>query len=199
MITLSKKRSAGVASQQETMDEDVRWIRAARTDIEQFATLYERYFQGVYQYCLRRVKVQEEAEDLTSQVFIQALTHLQDYRGGTVAAWLFQIAHNMVISYFRRNRLNISLEANDTELLSDAVDPLDSLIQGETQDILRTLVATLPDVQQELLALKISGRLTSREIAEMYGKNPNTVRVTLYRMIDHLRKQYQQIVGELTK
>jgi len=78
-------------------------LARARADPAQFAPLYARYFPRVYRYCLRRVGDPTEAEDLTSAIFTGALAGLGGYRGGSFAAWLFQIAHHAVVSQ-RRTR-----------------------------------------------------------------------------------------------
>jgi RNA polymerase sigma-70 factor (ECF subfamily) len=69
-------------------------LAQARSDPAGFAPIYERYFPRVYQYCLRRVQQPLDAEDLAGLVFIRAMAGLREYRGGSVAAWLFRIAPN---------------------------------------------------------------------------------------------------------
>jgi RNA polymerase sigma-70 factor (ECF subfamily) len=78
--------------------------RAQRGDAEAFSQLYEQYFPRVYSYVLRHVSQPEVAQDLTSDVFLRAMEHLDSYRFQDVpfASWLYRIAHNRVIDHYRR-------------------------------------------------------------------------------------------------
>ena len=90
--------------------EERQFMEQARTELNAFSPLYEAYCQRIYAYCLRRTGQPEEAEDLTSLVFTRALTGLNGYRGGSVAAWLFQIAHNAVANHLRDRPARLSFE-----------------------------------------------------------------------------------------
>jgi RNA polymerase sigma-70 factor (ECF subfamily) len=171
--------------------DDTRILLAARADLTQFAPLYERYFARIYGYCLRRVENAEAAEDLTSLIFTRALTGLYEYKGGSVPAWLFRIAHNAVANHYRSRREHISLERSEIDLLDDSEAPTESIEQAEQQQAIRRLVAALPDREQELLALKLDGELTAEEIGVVLGKKPGAVRVELHRIIKRLRTQYE--------
>src|SRR4051794_31143405 len=96
-------RCEGVAGEEADL------LRAARTDASAFAPLYERYFPRIYAYCLRRAGA-AMAEDLSSQIFTRALANLRTYRGGSVGAWLFRIAHNTVVNYLRDRRIQAPLD-----------------------------------------------------------------------------------------
>lgn len=167
-------------------------VRMACADISAFAPLYEKYFSRIYAYCLRRVENQHDAEDLTSSIFIQAVANLARFRGGSFAAWLFQIAHNAVINQRRTKFTQISLDSDQFEIPTTAPEPIDTLIADEQQALLKKLLNTLPEEQQDLLALKLVGELSSKEIGAVVGKSANAVRVELHRIIKQLREQYWQ-------
>src|SRR5579885_2275763 len=84
--------------------EETALLACARSNPACFAPIYERYVPRIYRYCLRRVGRPDVAEDLTSVTFTKALLGLRDYRGGSVAAWLFRIAHNVVANHLRDRR-----------------------------------------------------------------------------------------------
>ena len=79
-------------------------IEAAQADPARFVDLYERHFHRVYAYVARRAASRAEAEDITSEVFEQALTNLRKYewRGVPFLAWLFRIAANALADRWRR-------------------------------------------------------------------------------------------------
>lgn len=168
-------------------------MQAAIHDLAQFAPIYEQYFGRIYRYCVRRVGAVEEAEDLTSVIFTRALVSIEGYRGGSVAAWLFQIAHNAVVNHLRSRRTHLSIEEAELDLVADNPAPLENMMRDETQQALRDLVATLSDEQQNLLALKMVAGLSAAEIGQVIGKNAGAVRVELHRIISRLRAQYDEL------
>ena len=90
-------------------------IEAAQRDPARFAELYENNFERVYAYVARRVGNRAEAEDLTSEVFHQALANLQrfEWRGIPFAAWLFRIAANLISERCQRCLLYTSPSPRD--------------------------------------------------------------------------------------
>src|SRR5579883_2407674 len=78
-------------------------VEAAKQDSHAFALLYDRYVERVYRYCYRRLGSHADAEDTTSQTFHRALEAIASYevRGAPFEAWLFRIAHNLVVDRSR--------------------------------------------------------------------------------------------------
>lgn len=171
-------------------EDEIRIMRAAQRDPSLFAPLYERYFDRIYAYCLRRTSNAQEAEDLTSQVFTRVLTALQSYRGGMVAAWLFQIAHNIVINHYRGRRPILSLDDLDLSGDDEGESALEQIARAEEGRVLQQLIAALPDDHRTLLSLAIDAGLNSYEIGAALGKNPTTVRVQIHRIIKQLRERF---------
>lgn len=170
-------------------------LARARADPALFAPLYARYFPRIYRYCLRRVGDPTEAEDLTSAIFTRTLAGLDGYRGGSFAAWLFQVAHHAVVSH-RRTRDTahatlLALVATASRAPNAEEEAMAQLVAVEQHARLTRVIAALPDEQQELLALKLSGQLTAREIGTVLGKSEGAVRVALHRLIRQLRIAYE--------
>ena len=185
----------GAAAPDTAAETERHQMALARRDPAAFAPIYEQYFPRIYGYCLRRVSTPQEAEDLTSQVFTRALAGLDGYRGGSVAAWLFRIAHNAVLNQRRARRPAISLDESVFEVADDAPAPFEIVAQREAQAAVRALVQDLPDDQQNLLALKLVAGLSSPEIGAVLGKSPGAVRVELHRIIRALRAAFEAAHG----
>lgn len=175
-----------------SVDEDTALMLAAQRDPAYFARIYERYFQRIYGYCVRNVNNAYEAEDLASQVFVQAFRNISYYRGGSVAAWLFRIAYGTVANYYRQSRPEVAFDDHLPEMVGENVEPLDNIMRSEIHYTLRGLIDTLPADDRQLLTLKIDGELSSQEIGELLGKNPGAVRTQLHRIIKRIRHLYQQ-------
>src|SRR4051812_24008500 len=86
--------------------------RATRRDAAAFGLLYESHLDRVYRYVYYRVGSTAEAEDLTEQVFLKAWEAIGRYeaRGVPFIAWLYRLAHNLVIDHYRAKRPTMPLE-----------------------------------------------------------------------------------------
>lgn len=162
-----------------------------------FESLYERYVERIYNYCLRRVGQPQEAEDLASLVFTRAWASLDTYRGGSEAAWLFKIAHNAVANHLRGRKPQVSLEllvatGGSDFLAGPGEETLERLIRQENRAELAALLETLPADQRELLALSVAGGLTAKEVGEVLGKSEAAVWMALHRIIRRLRASYER-------
>ncbi|HLU09524.1 MAG TPA: RNA polymerase sigma factor [Oceanobacillus sp.] len=162
-------------------------LRSARHDLNLFAPLYERYVDRIYAYCLRRVNSASDAEDLTSLIFTRAMNGIHDYRGGSVAAWLFRIAHNTVVNHYRDKKPQLPLPDDVDEAFESTL--IDDLLSAEEQRTAIRLVSTLPPESQNLIWLRVNG-LNSSEIGEVVGKSAGAVRTELYRLFKNLRAQF---------
>jgi RNA polymerase sigma-70 factor, ECF subfamily len=180
---------AGVAprSRADEGDPDAVLVVAARAEAGRFVALYERYFGPVHRYVRMRVPERAASEDITSDVFLTALSKLGEFRGnGSFAAWLFRIAQNAVRDELRRRHT-----AEDESALALLVDPRPGPeAQALRNDRLRGLLVVLSREQQDLIALRYGAGLRCSEIAEVLGKTPAAVRVQLHRTLAELRRRY---------
>lgn len=159
-----------------------------RADREQFAMLYDQYSALIYRYCLARLGSHERAEDATHQVFVRALEAFDRYQDtDRERAWLFTIAHNVVLNETARRTAD-SLEATgDAEELTDpSTSPETQALAATEQQALRDAIAQLPADHRQALELRIAG-LTGREIATEMGRSPDAVKMLHLRAIDRLR------------
>ncbi len=171
-------------------EEEIGLIQAAQTDSRQFALLYERYRHRVYSYLRLRVGA-AEAEDLTQQVFLQALAALPRYCPRLpFGAWLFRIAGNAVIDQGRRRHTVPweMLPANQQPVAAD--DPEAHLLRDEARTHLRVLFTALDPSTHELLLLRFAGRLTAREIAPVVGISEAAVHKRISRALHRLKEHY---------
>lgn len=114
-------------------DDDATLVALAQEDPRAFGLIYDRYAERVYRYCYRRLGTREAAEDATSVVFVNALAALPRYRErGSLASWLFAIAHRAVIDAYRRHEVVTSLQ-DDEERIDLGPSPEETVLARETQ------------------------------------------------------------------
>lgn len=161
----------------------------ARRDPAAFASLYERHVERVFRYLRARGAPEELAADLTATTFERALVHIDRYRPGPAgfAPWLLRIAKNAYIDAGRRSRPTAHLIEADL-LVAGGPSPEDAAIASEERRWLIALLARLPDVQQDALALRFAVGLSSREIGDVIGKSEDATKKLLTRALAALRE-----------
>ena len=169
--------------------DDPALIEQARHNSDAFAALYRLYLTPVYRYLYSRLGSVHDAEDITTQVFIDALEGLSAnrYRAGVCfSAWLFTIARRRLVDFYRQHPTTSLGEIQSTEPgLLAALEKSDNLKR------LAHLLAQLDEEKQELLRLRFSALLGFAEIALLEGKSEAAVKMALYRTLDWLREHWE--------
>ncbi len=169
-------------------DEESLVRRAQHRDQEAFAQLYEEHFDKIYRYVTFKIGNKTEAEDMTQQVFLNALQSISSFKwkGVPFSAWLFRIAHNQVVDYFRsKKRTTVPL---DESLASNDNNP--QLVAEQRLDIEQLLLATkqLTEAQREVISLRFAGELPIAQVAKTMGKSQGAVKALQHSAIVALRK-----------
>jgi RNA polymerase sigma-70 factor, ECF subfamily len=165
-------------------------IEAAQRDPARFADLYENNFERVYAYIVRRVGNRAETEDLTSEVFHQALANLKrfEWRGIPFAAWLFRIAANLISDRWQRSGREVADESG----LIDSVQVSPAEIEEvERRATLFRLVNTLPDEQQRVVVLRFVEQKSIKEVAQQIRKTEGAVKQLQFRALSSLRARME--------
>jgi len=141
------------------------------------AGLFEEYYDRLARYANARIGDQREAEDLASEVFVRALKSLDSFeeRGLPMGAWLFKIAHNMVVDYHRRNSQKRTVDLESVELEADD-DPAAEAERKLEMERVRQAMKDLSEDQREVLRLRFYGGLSSAEVGAMMSKSDGAVR-----------------------
>lgn len=163
--------------------------RARNGDAAAFGEIYDTHVDSVYRYLLYRVREPSDAEDLTSEVFTRAFANVHRYRwqGKSFLAWLYTIARNAVTDRRRRDRPTVELD-NAHGLAEEGPTAHDRAVLGEEVDALRGAVKHLTGEQQEVLVLRFVDDLSSREVADILGKNEGAIRALQFRALGRLRR-----------
>lgn len=162
-------------------------IEKAKKSLDAFDQLYEFYLPKIYGYLLNRTADKDLAEDITSQTFIKAMTKIKTYKdqGKTFGAWLYGIAHNNLIDYFRKHKAGTIFDMNQLESESSAER---SAEQSETKLVVLKAMSDLPEQYQEILSLRFFEELSNEEIAEIIGSKKENVALKVHRSLKALQK-----------
>ncbi len=159
-----------------------------------FLGYYQQYRNKIYTYLFYRVGFHcEIAEDLAQDVFVKAFDHFQNFdesKGG-FQAWIYRIAHNHLVNYYRDSKRVESLEnafklADLTDIVGEVSDRL------EAERILATMALLTTD-DRELLFLHFRQELGNKQLATVLNKPEGAVRTALSRAKANLRQIYIKI------
>lgn len=163
--------------------------RAIRGDQVAFTALYDQHHDRIYRHITYRVRHIEDAEDLTQQVFLQAWRALGRYRqtGSPFIAWLLTIAHNVIVSFYRRSKTAYSLEVDVPEPAAEAGMESFAEVRLEGERVRQAIGLLKPD-QQQVLVMRFLEHFEYRDIARAIGKTEGNVRVIQHRALHELRR-----------
>ena len=160
-------------------------VEAAQKDPARFAELYELNFERVYAYIVRRVQDRTETEDLTAEVFHQALANIQrfEWRGIPFAAWLFRIAANLILDRWQQSGREI---ADDDVVEGAQVSPAE-IEEVERRTTLFRLVDALPAEQKRVIVLRFVDQKSVKEVAKEMCRTEGAVKQLQFRALSTLR------------
>jgi RNA polymerase sigma-70 factor (ECF subfamily) len=168
-------------------------IEAAQNDPSRFAELYENNFHRVYAFVARRVNDRDEAQDVTAEVFHQALKNLGrfQWRGVPFAAWLLRIATNALADRWQRASRGIEVQAEDS-LEERAESDAGNTAELERHAMLFELVDRLPADQRTVVLRRFVDQKSIREIAQELGRSEGAVKQLQFRALETLRGQVRK-------
>lgn len=168
--------------------------RLKRQDAEALGAIYDRYVTSIYRYVYLKVPTQQDAEDVTSDVFLKLWNYSQSSENDilNVRALLYQIARTTVVDFYRR-RARTDEVPNDESLLENIPDERQqSFFQELDTDLAVTDVEKalrqMKDEYREVITLRYIEQLSTQEIAEVLGKSKGAVRVLLMRALNVARE-----------
>ncbi len=173
----------------QVQDEESLVQRAKQGDETAFAQLYEEYFDKIYRYVTIRMGDKMEAEDITQQVFLNAIKAISSFKwkGVPFSAWLFRIAHNQVVDYLRKSKKRVLAPLQESLVASNS-DPQE--IFERKLDIERLTLATkkLTPAQQEVISLRFAAEMSVAQAAKVMGRSEGAVKALQHSAVVALRK-----------
>ena len=165
------------------MHSEQQLVEAAQRDPRRFAELYDAYFDRIYAYAVMRVRDREAAQDITSEVFHQALKNLPkfEWRGMPFSAWLYRIASNAIVDRAAANARESGAEQ------VDCGDQDTGIEEVEQRAAIHGLLRDLPDDQQRVIKMRFVEDCSIREIAKELSRSEGAVKQLQFRALQNLR------------
>ncbi|HWO94444.1 MAG TPA: sigma-70 family RNA polymerase sigma factor [Dehalococcoidia bacterium] len=163
--------------------------RAQAYDADALSTIYETYYPRLYNYCRLQLGDAHLAEDVTSDVLLQVLEALREYRfrGTPFAAWVFRIARNRLIDHHRRSNRRPQVELSDV-LPSQSDGPPAITERAQEYESVRAAIGHLTEEQRQVIILKFVEDLDNSAIAQVLGRSLGAVKSLQHRALVSLRK-----------
>ena len=171
-------------------------VRSQSGEADAFGELYDLYIDQIYRYIAFRVS-DEDKEDLTELAFLKAWESIREYRKGAspFSSWLFKIAHNIIVDYYRVTQARRQATTELTETVAEtrrdyaASDRVHRRIEREfVQDAL----AKLPEDYKNILILKYINDLSYEEIEPILERGYAALRILQYRALKALKKALKE-------
>ncbi|MBS1637186.1 MAG: sigma-70 family RNA polymerase sigma factor [Bacteroidetes bacterium] len=164
-------------------------IEAAKENPERFGPIYDKYYKQIFGYVYQRMESKDAAFDLTSQVFLKALTNLQkyEYKGVPFASWLYRIAHSEVMQSFRDQKSQRTINA-DVGDLRHICEEVEEAYREEYQSIVMKIVRDLPEEELQLIEMRFFEKRPFKEIAEILNLTETNAKVKMYRILERVKK-----------
>jgi RNA polymerase sigma-70 factor (ECF subfamily) len=153
------------------------------------AALYDEYYDKIVRYIFARIGDCAEAEDLAGEAFLKALHSLDSYkeRGIPMHAWLFKIAHNLIVDYLRQGAKRKTVPI-DTVEVAEVSDPQAIAEINMERARLASALDQLTPAQRQVIELRFFGGLTSEDAGRILNKSSGAVREMQSAAIRQLRK-----------
>jgi len=161
---------------------------AREKDEHWFADVYDNYAERIYQFIYYKTYHRETAEDLTSHTFLKAFENISrfDPEKGSMSAWLYQIARNLVIDHYRSKKSTVSVHD-----IWDLAGPDDVAVDVENKvrlEQIHTVIKKLPPEQREIIIMRVWQELPYKEIALILGKSEASLKMMYSRTIARLKE-----------
>lgn len=178
-----------------TLPEADKAIAIEEKNKRDFLRAYDEFAVKLYRFCFFRVGIKELAEDLVSQTFLQTLQYLQN--GNEIKSYpvfLYQALKNLITDHWRsKHRRNVSLEEFPNDIFADDRQSPDKIINKiEFKRILDGL-NKLPEDQREIIHWRFVDGLSIKEIGALSGKKTGAVYVSIYRAVQRLKKNFDNV------
>ncbi len=163
-------------------------------DKEAFIKVYDESVKDIYRFVYFKIGSREEANDITSMVFLKTWNHIQNNTlvdSKTLKALLYKIARNTIIDHYReagaKTPASLDDEEHKIDIPDETQDPQERLDKEANLELIRRKLPLLKEEYREVIIMKFINDLTLEEMADISGKTKGNIRVILHRALSALR------------
>ena len=158
-----------------------------------FEAVYRQYFSDVELYLRAICHDGHLAEELTEQVFFQALKALPEFRGECdIRTWLCAMARNAYLSHLRKARPTVPIEEVSSPDPKQAVE--EQVLDRQRALAVHRVLHSLPEPYKEVFTLRVFGQLSFGDIGRLFGKTANWACVTYHRAKEKIQSEMEEYV-----
>ncbi len=175
------------------LQEELSWITSAKKDPERFGPLYKKYHEQIFRYIYQRMDDQELAFDVTSQVFIKAMSniHKYEYRGVPFSSWLYRIAKSELYQAFRDRKARRTVNVESMHLF-EMIEEFEEDDSSVNKKKLIDCLSQLNERDLQLIEMRYFERRSYREIGEILEITENNAKVRAFRALERLKKLFMK-------
>ncbi|NLE76044.1 MAG: sigma-70 family RNA polymerase sigma factor [Chloroflexi bacterium] len=175
------------------LDEQRLLEQADAWDIDALAAIYDAFAGRIYQYIYRYLGEVRLTEDLTAEVFARLLHATQQGKGPqrNLSAWLYRVAHNLVVDHFRQKTRSEGVPLEEG-LLAAPDDPTALVHKRLVQQQLREAICLLTEEQQQVIVLKFIEGFSNQEVSRILKKSVGAVKSLQHRALASLRRVLEE-------
>lgn len=153
-----------------------------------FELIYNHYFNMIFRFIDQRIESRDTAQDITSETFIKAYKNIHKYKdkGSPFSGWLYRIAYNEVMNHYRKLKKTQFVAINEA-ILEDFTDEMQWKSIDLKPTLLNEIFASITENEVELLRMRFFDSLSFKEIASVFEANEATIKMKIYRLLDHIR------------
>ena len=157
----------------------------------EFETIYRTYFRDVELYLRAICRDEHLAEELTEQVFFQALKALPTFRGDcNIRTWLCAMGRNCYLSHLRKQRP--TEDVSDLQIPDPRRSIEEQVFDKDQAMAIHRVLHSLPEPYKEVFSLRIFGQLSFSDIGSLFGRTANWACVTYHRACQKIRDQMEE-------
>ncbi len=174
---------------QEQLQKEHDYIEASKADMKNFEVLYNKYHEPVFRFVYQRLDDKDTAFDITSQVFLKAMTNIKNFKYKEVpfSSWLYKIAYNELMDTFKKNKAQRAINIEDAHV-SEIREEIGENSGEEYQDKLIDAITQLSEDDIQLIEMRFFEKRAFSEIGEILDITENNAKVKTYRVIDKLKE-----------
>lgn len=183
-------------------EEEIKLVQnAQKGDAESFGKLYDTYVSPIYRFIYLKTSHKEDAEDLTHQVFLNAWQNIKNFQfqGFPFGSWLYKIAGNSVIDYYRTKKYHLNIETVPEHQIAESFEVGNALDNSFDGQMAHNAISRLEPDQQNVIIMKFVNDLSNKEIATALNKSEGAIRVIQHRALKQLKNFLERDNHSTTK